>query len=64
VDDLPIYYLLIMILAYGETWAGGTGAAPAHHGANSGTAAAIVLRENNLGIIKFPEFDFGEYASR
>jgi hypothetical protein len=45
----------------GENWAGGTGAAPAHHGANSGTAAAIVLRENNLGIIKFPEFDFGEY---
>ena len=45
----------------GENWAGGTGAAPAHHGANSGTAAAIVLRENRLGIIKFPEFDFQEY---
>lgn len=36
--------------------------APAHHGANSGTIGAIVLKENNLGIIKFPEFDFGEYA--
>jgi hypothetical protein len=50
--------------SFGENWGPlglQSGAAPAHHGANSGTAAAIVLRENRLGIIKFPEFDFGEY---
>jgi hypothetical protein len=60
-DEIPLLFIN-NDFSQGETWAGGTGAAPAHHGANSGTAGAIVLRENRLGIIKFPEFDFGEYA--
>ena len=48
----------------GETWNSGlsTGAAPAHHGADTGATSAIVLRKNDLGIIKFPEFDFEEYT--
>jgi len=48
----------------GETWNSGlsTGAAPAHHGADTGATSDIVLRKNDLGIIKFPEFDFEEYV--